>query len=183
MTLGDSLNSSNNSSRYRVVVSENPSHFIFLQSEMFGLFLLRWAYKRMSIPALIPVSSTHRRNVWVCVWSQLLRGDNRVGWLRSGRPLCSQFSLRHLYRSGARQQGCGPPQVRKITHTSTDTHSEKDFVERFAHFECLFSLFVSADGISLSLKTTLKVGRHWFPFSCENTERGAKSIPIILFLI
>lgn len=144
----DSWNVGTHSAECWIVVGENPSHFIFSQSQIFGLFLLQ--YERIGIPVLIPVSSTHRRNVWICVWSQLLRRDNRVGRLRSGWPLCSQFSFCHLYRSGPRQQGCGPPQVRMITHTHTQ--SKQVFVECTTHFEAdtcinrrkwLFSLFLS----------------------------------------
>lgn len=87
-----------------------------------------------------------------------------MGGLRSGRPLCSQFSFCHLYRSGPRQQSCSPPQVRIITHSHT--RSKKVFTELLHTWEQILVLieenslfFLSTDGTSLSLKTTLKVGR------------------------
>lgn len=118
--------------------------------------------KRLSIPVLIPASSTHRWNVWICVWSQLPGGDNRVGRICCGRPLHSQLSLRHLHRSGPHQQGCGPPQVRRITRTM---YSVSRFAWGILHTCIKISLFplpLSADGTTLSLKTTQKTGRPWF---------------------
>lgn len=90
------------------------------------LRLLGQTYLWMGVLVVTPQTSTHRRNVWIRVRSQLPGRDNRVGRLRSGRPLRSQLRVRHLHHSGPHQQSCGPPQVRK----SPRSHTASTFLQR-----------------------------------------------------